>query len=186
MIELPKRSVTRFFIPLIDVLILLFCIYLLMPIIKEPADTTAVAFGEGATPGPASGQDKQELQRLQKEFRELQARTALTDADRSELKLLKREKELPLERRLAIRVLEIDGASGKLFQYDPERVEISNESVARTTIARDKRQAAGRELYYLFLLPRRLTGYPLERQVEQYRRWFSDVPHGFNNPSGAT
>ena len=31
MIVLPRRSVTRFFIPMIDVLILLFCAFLLMP-----------------------------------------------------------------------------------------------------------------------------------------------------------
>ena len=30
MIKMPHRNVTRFFIPLIDVLILLFCIFLLM------------------------------------------------------------------------------------------------------------------------------------------------------------
>ena len=46
MLRMPQRSVTRFFIPLIDVLTLLFCIYLLMPIIKpagaeETADTGA-------------------------------------------------------------------------------------------------------------------------------------------------
>src|ERR1017187_4625818 len=35
MIQMPRRSVTRFFIPLIDVLILLFCIFLLMDINNE-------------------------------------------------------------------------------------------------------------------------------------------------------
>ena len=35
MIRLPRRSVTRFFIPMIDVLTLLFCMFLLMPIIRE-------------------------------------------------------------------------------------------------------------------------------------------------------
>ena len=34
MIQPPHRSVTRFFIPLIDVLTLLFCIFLLMPYVK--------------------------------------------------------------------------------------------------------------------------------------------------------
>jgi len=33
MIRLPQRSVTRFFIPLIDVLTLLFCIFLLIPLV---------------------------------------------------------------------------------------------------------------------------------------------------------
>src|SRR5438874_10975682 len=35
MIHMPRRSVTRFFIPLIDVLLLLFGIFLLMPIASE-------------------------------------------------------------------------------------------------------------------------------------------------------
>ena len=35
MIHMPHRSVTRFFIPLIDVLLLLFGIFLLMPIASE-------------------------------------------------------------------------------------------------------------------------------------------------------
>ena len=34
MLTPPRRSVTRFFIPLIDVLILLFCIFLLMPYVS--------------------------------------------------------------------------------------------------------------------------------------------------------
>ena len=37
MIEMPHRSITRFFVPMIDVLTLLFCIYLLMPIVQDPA-----------------------------------------------------------------------------------------------------------------------------------------------------
>ena len=35
MIHMPHRSVTRFFVPLIDVLLLLFCIFLLMPYVKS-------------------------------------------------------------------------------------------------------------------------------------------------------
>ena len=35
MIKRPHRSVTRFFIPMIDVLILLFCIFLLMPFVSQ-------------------------------------------------------------------------------------------------------------------------------------------------------
>src|SRR5439155_4759614 len=38
MIQFPRRSVTRFFIPLIDVLTLLFCIFMLMPMIKETGE----------------------------------------------------------------------------------------------------------------------------------------------------
>ena len=35
MIHMPRRSVTRFFVPLIDVLILLFCIFLLLEFNSE-------------------------------------------------------------------------------------------------------------------------------------------------------
>ena len=37
MIHRPKRAVTRFFVPLIDVLILLFGIFILMPFVATPA-----------------------------------------------------------------------------------------------------------------------------------------------------
>jgi hypothetical protein len=181
-IELPKRSVTRFFIPLIDVLILLFCIYLIMPIIKGPTDSLVGGPAEGAAAGPVSERERQELGQLRKKVRELEHETRLTETERRDLEHLKEEKQQPLERRLAIRVLEIDAASGKLFYYDPERVEIPSEVVARATIVRDRRETAGRELFYLFLFPRKMTGYPEERQVEQYQRWFAGVPHGFDNP----
>ena len=66
MIQMPRRSVTRFFIPLIDVLTLLFCIYLLMPIVK-PAGAEETG---DAVPSPAeaklSAEERQELERLRK------------------------------------------------------------------------------------------------------------------------
>ena len=48
MIELPKRSITRFFVPLIDVLILLFCIFLLMPYVATPESTNGQPPEQGA------------------------------------------------------------------------------------------------------------------------------------------
>src|SRR5262245_22417273 len=178
MIQLPQRSVTRFFIPLIDVLILLFCIYLLMPIIGGPADSPAEGSAEASRGGPLAETERQELQRLRKETQEWQQKSALTDTEQRELERLRQEKREPLEQRLAIRVLEIDAATGKLFYYDPDRVEIPSEAAARAMIARHRRDAAGRELYYLFLFPRQVTGYPEERQIERYQRWFTGVPHG--------
>jgi len=173
-IQLPTRSVTRFFIPLIDVLILLFCIYLLLPIVKGPDDTSA----EGAMK-PLDEKERQELEELRRTARDSRR---LTVTDRQELERLRRQNQEPLEQRLAIRVLEIDPDSGKLFYYDPERTEIPSEAKARALVVRQRREAAGRELYYLFLFPRKLTGYPEERQVEQYKRWFAGVPNGFDNP----
>src|SRR5688572_30060750 len=65
MIEIPRRSVTRFFIPLIDVLTLMFCIFLLMPVVKATGD------GPEHEAAPAEDRlaetERQELDRLRQE-----------------------------------------------------------------------------------------------------------------------
>jgi hypothetical protein len=182
MIEVPRRSVTRFFIPLIDVLILLFCIYLLLPIVGPPGEAA-----EGGTDPAGEALDaagKRELARLRQEVRELRRSPSLPEAERQELERIRTEKLETLQQRLAVRVLEIDADTGRLFYYDPERTELGNEAAARALIERQKREASPREVYYLFLFPRRLTGYPQERQVRQYERWFAGVAHGTDNPRG--
>ncbi len=180
MIQLPERSVTRFFIPLIDVLVLLFCIYLLMPIVR-PAERTGAAEDLAGT---LAREERGELERLRREARAGRSGTGL-EAERQELERIRREKMTTLQRRLAIRVLEIDPDSGKLYYYEgPDRVEVADEAAARALIERQRREVSGRELYYLFLFPRRVTGYPEERQVRQYERWFEGVAHGFDNPRG--
>ncbi len=176
MIRMPHRSVTRFFIPLIDVLTLLFCIYLLLPIVKPPAEA-AGAGGEGGTLSP---RERQELERLRQG--QPPQGGGLAESERRALERLRKEKIEVLQQRLAIRVLEIDADTGRLYYYDPERVEIRNEAEAQALIERQKRAAGGRELYYLILFPRRITGYPEERQVKQYERWFANVAHGIDNP----
>ena len=87
-------------------------------------------------------------------------------------------------KQLAIRVLEIDPGTGRLYYYDPERVEVANDADAQALIDRERRRTSGRELYFLILFPRTPGGYPLQRQYEAYDRWFRDVPHGFDSPSG--
>src|SRR5438067_2336535 len=68
MIRLPRRSVTRFFIPLIDVLTLLFCVFLLLPL--------AVPEDENADERDPAGLDEQrrqeqaELERLRRQVQE--------------------------------------------------------------------------------------------------------------------
>jgi hypothetical protein len=157
-IQLPRRSVTRFFIPLIDVLILLFCIFLLMPLI-----------------GPAGEQQPAGKARPKE------------DEDRAADSRAKTEpvavtRELP-HQRLYIRVLEIDADSGKLFsQEGDQRVEITSAAAAERLIARHRQEAGARELYYLLLYPRRLTGYPEEGQIRQYKSWLQGVAFGTDNP----
>jgi hypothetical protein len=174
MIQLPRRSVTRFFIPLIDVLTLLFCIFLLMPLVS--------ATGDDATPGVAASDER--LRRLEEQVERLRNQgQELPQALRDELDRLRKAKIATLQQRLRIQVLEIDPANGQLFTYDHGvRVAIDGPAATQALIDRQQRDADGRELYYLFLLPRQVTGYPEQRQMKDYEAWFANVAHGFDNP----
>src|SRR5262245_13857629 len=122
MIQLPRRSVTRFFIPLIDVLLLLFCIFLLMPLVKGGSESP-VEDTEDVSP--------QRLRKLQEELDRLRRQLRDTPHElRAELEKLRQEKIQILQEKLAIRVLEIDAASGKLYYRDPERIEIATQAKA--------------------------------------------------------
>jgi hypothetical protein len=179
MIEPPRRSVTRFFIPLIDVLTLLFCIFLLLPLVKSP-DAAEAARPDGAVPGDFTGGG-----RRPEEPRGGAADLMKGDVERlrSELLRLRQDKVEVLQERLAIRVLEIDADTGRLYFQEPEgRVAVAGEADARALIERQRATVGGRELYFLILFPRRLTGYPQQQQVRQFERWFDGVAHGFDNP----
>jgi hypothetical protein len=178
MIQLPRRSVTRFFIPMIDVLTLLFCIFLLMPMVKPPADEPPGRTGEAATDVGLAEQVRADREPGDRPAGEV-------EKEREELQRLQREKIQTLQERLAVRVLEIDADTGKLYYNEPEqRVEITSQADARALIERQRREAPGRELYYLLLFPRRVTGYPEQKQIRQYERWLEGVAHGIDNPRG--
>ncbi len=174
MIRLPHRSVTRFFIPLIDVLTLLFCIFLVMPMVgQSETDQDAAARAE------RERQLNEELKTLRREQPDLSRRL------QEELDRLRHDKVQALKERLAVRVLEIDGSTGKLYYRDPDRLEIRNQADAREMIDRDRRQraAAQRELYYLILYPRdRNSNFPTEGQRQSYERWFDGVALAFDIP----
>ncbi len=171
MIQMPKRSVTRFFIPLIDVLILLFCIFLLMPLVKaQPAGS------DDGGAGAVAGGDKETHDQPGKDT---------TDHLCAVLEQLRREKLQVLQQRLAVRVLEVDARTGKLYYHDPERAEISNEAEARQLVSRDHKAIGEgpRELYYEILYPRDpASPFPLRDQRRMYDAWFHDVPHGWDIP----
>jgi hypothetical protein len=166
MIEMPRRSVTRFFIPLIDVLTLLFCIFLLMPVVRPGDDE---GDGEG-TPATDVERQQREKARLTREIEELRA-----------------NKLAALQQRLAVSVLEIDAKTGNLYYYDRQRredrrVEVTSPNVDGI-IEREKEAARGRDVYFLLLRPRPASGsvvFPTEQQREQYDRWFEGVAHGYD------
>ena len=187
MIQLPRRSVTRFFIPLIDVLILLFCIFLLMPIVEatgecRPADRPSGPPTSWPPRPPGAGG-------LRRRHDDL-ARRRLRRQEREEL-----ERHPPGEDRDAAAAAGDPRAGDRrrhgpavLLRPGPAR-EIPARPTARELIERQKRGWPGgrRELYFLILYPRKLTAASRpERQVQAYDRWFKDVPHGFDNPAGGS
>ncbi len=93
-----------------------------------------------------------------------------------------------LQQRLAVRVLEIDPRTGRLYYHEPERTELSSEADAADLIRRD-RQAVGegkRELYYEILYPRDpASPFPLREQRQRYDAWFKDVAHGWDIPGAS-
>ena len=172
MIQPPRRSVTRFFVPMIDVLTLLFCIFLLMPFVN----TAVEADGEGgrdSVPGaasPASDQkvDAAELARL-----------------KAEVERLRQEKAEEFKR-LEIRALEIDPKTGELIYYAPEPYRITTQSDAVRLInshREELRRAAARTCIICFNFPAiRNLALPSPEQWADYTRWFAGVPFGVDNP----
>lgn len=154
MIQMPTRSITRFFIPMIDVLTLLFCIFLLMPMVSE---------------------SKESAERLDKSKDDASPKTVKSDEERAE----------ELKKSLSVRVLEIDGADGKLYYRDAKggAHEIRNQRDATDLITEDKRVAGKRELYYLVLYPRDpKAAFPTVGQKRNYDAWFTGVALGFDMP----
>ncbi len=180
MVELPRRSVTRFFIPMIDVLTLLFCIYLLMPIVGQSGDPTHAE---------KARQLEQQVAQLKSELaRQTMGGEAAAAKLRQEIEKLRKEKVQTLRNRLAVRVLEIDGKDGRLFYRDPDLIEIRNQADAHQLIERDRRAqgVSSRELYYLLLYPRSaISAYPTVEQVRNYERWFEEVALGYDVPGQA-
>jgi hypothetical protein len=174
MIRLPRRSVTRFFIPLIDVLTLLFCTFLLLPMLNTPPDAATTSRATTA---------EEEIQRLKRALEQQQRDTP--EAVRKELEELQQQKVKALQDRLAIRLLEIDDA-GRLRYRDavhPEGLPITSEQDARNLIDADTLHLGGsrRELYYLVLYPPDPTSpFPTRAQYDRYERWFKDVAHGYD------
>ena len=177
MIQSPRRSVTRFFIPLIDVLLLLFCIFLLMPLVKG---------GNESDTDETDTVRQERVRKLEEELERLRRQLRATPQDvRAELEKLRQERIQTLQERLLIRVLEIDAANGRLYYRDPERIEIDTEAKATELIEQDRRRRGKDEWYYLILYPRDpASPYPLREQRERYERWFADAAHGWDTLQG--
>jgi len=168
MIVMPRRSVTRFFIPLIDVLILLFCIFLLMPFVSgQPTPETTTD-----TKAPQEKPLPEDVKTLQ---------TMVSEANKR-VERLEKDRLAKLTDRLAVCVMEIDSKDGTLVYFDPDRHEIKTEADAIRAIAKQKALASKdglvKDVFFQILPPRTDSPYPTLAQMEQMRRWFKDVPSG--------
>jgi hypothetical protein len=169
MIERPKRAVTRFFVPLIDVLILLFCIFLLMPFVATP---------QRPEPDPKDKAKAKEAN-LPTDVKELRADL---ERARREIDRLRAERG-NLAERLSVKVLEIDPRDGRLYYLqDGERLSVSNQAAAEAVITLHKRASGTKDPFFLILYPRQKSGYPEQRQADDYARWFKDVQFQFDRP----
>src|SRR5215208_162714 len=105
MLQMPQRSVTRFFIPLIDVLILLFSLFLVLMVLQKNVQARKSA-------GDA---DLVEFERLKAELEKLRVQGADIKALEEQIAQLQRQLAQRLKERLVVRVLEIDPADGRLI-----------------------------------------------------------------------
>ncbi len=169
MIKPPRRAVTRFFVPFIDVLILLFGIFLLMPFVSGPSTPDA----PDAKPAAPKEPLPENVPELQRQLTEALARLAR----------MEKATQARLNDRLSVRVLQIDRKDGTLYYFDPDRQEIRIAADALRLIDRQRtatsKTGGVKDMFFLILLPTK-SSYPTQEQVTQIRQWFKAVPIGFD------
>jgi hypothetical protein len=179
MIQMPRRSVTRFFIPLIDVLILLFCIFLLLEYGSESKIDQQSA--EIELQAALDARNIQILLERGKEFEKYEKLLPqLTELQklRDEVERLRGANQQNLQDRAIIVVIDINGKDGTLSWYDASSLEtptvkISDAKAAQKLIEQQRLDGKGREVYFYFMPPRPLQGYPTLKQMRTYREWFA-------------
>lgn len=184
MIHMPRRSVTRFFIPLIDVLLLFFIIFLLIPYAAKEGDQEkrrkelAQHEEEVTALKKTVGQLEEKLERFDK----LSVRLEELEKLLAELERLKKANQASLQARTEVYIIDIDGKTGEISWQDPQPekpenavFKIADEKIAHYLIDKHQRKTKDKELYYFFLYPRQESGYPLQTQVRAYRKWFGNV-----------
>jgi hypothetical protein len=194
-IHMPRRSVTRFFIPLVDVMMLLFSMFLLMPILEE----------RGAGGGGLDQMSRTELVKENQAMKykldqaesqvkglltEIAATRPYVDTQKSlselkkELALLKEGKVGELSKRLFPQVLMYNPKTDGLIYYDPTATpgvtKIQNSTDAASLIAKHRiqAQAKGLDLHYFMLHGEyfKMEG-PNDARAEEFKKWFVKVPY---------
>ena len=150
------RSIARFLLPMADIMALLFSLFLLLPHLEQEMTEPA---------GEASGWSGYWSVAEQERIRE-------------ELLRLRRRAQLPVDQRLMIVVLDIDGDTGELLLHQGNGFTRLNATNIDSIIAAHQAQAEaqGRELFYLLRVPRPdergSRPHPTQADEARYRRWF--------------
>jgi hypothetical protein len=177
MIKMPHRNVTRFFIPLIDVLILLFCIFLLMEFNSDAEVGKQMEAVEDQSASIDVLQDllkrrTEENQRFEEDRPKLNELAKL----RKELKDLKNASQQDLKHQWYFRIIDIKADDGTISFYDDKRPKqptlIDSEKAAKELIARHLKEANGRKVFYYFQYPRGELALVSAGQIEDYHNWF--------------
>ncbi len=151
-----NRSIVRFLLPMADIMALLFSFFLLLPHLEQDPSKAPTAAAEMGSPWVW-----QEQERL-----------------REELQRLKRRNRLPVDERLMIVVLDIDGDTGELLLLEGDSVKRLNAASIDPVIQTHLAQATAedRELFYLLRVPRPdekgSRPHPTVADEINYRRWF--------------
>lgn len=175
MIHMPKRSVTRFFIPLIDVLLLLFCIFLLMPMATEEAKVLE----------DKELKEKYELARERvKELEKTKPERAKMADLTARIKELEAFKARPLEK-FYVRGIDVDAAGNMVHRQKFSKVEeykIQTKEDAHNPIRLHRDSSGGREVFYLFHLENKgALDVSWRRRMED---WFDGVSYAFEAEKG--
>lgn len=191
MIHMPRRSVTRFFIPLIDVLLLLFVIFLLMPFVTEEESEALAARSKVEDQTEEIDRLKRQLERQKQELAKLRhLRDPQDEIDRLRAELERVSAEL---KRLAgarfdqfhraLRIIEVDAVTGNLTYFDAANskeplLKIDSAKTAETLITRLQKETLDKELFLEFYV----VGHPsivapLASRLREKKPWFDRVPN---------
>lgn len=182
MIEAPKRSVTRFFVPLVDIMMLLFSMFLLLPILEVG--------GQGSAE-KAAKKNQEELeqsltsanQQVHQLIAEVTKLRKSADPERDlqqlykELDELKKAKGDAMKKMLLVQVTRWNGKKSKWEYFDEKKPnakpkEIGSAKDAKELLKAHQHQASlmGKELQYLQVFP---FGGPGPSETKQFDDWFA-------------
>ncbi len=174
----PAQSPTRFLIPLIDVLLVLFGLFMIVQVTRPKTSDSAQKGDAEAnstqtktiTDSTAGGKDLQ-LEELRRKLAELTQKLA------RERESLRTASASELSGMLSVTVLAIDPADGHLISEDG--LALRTEAQARAKIDSDRGKqpntpgGAEKKLVYLLRYPRVESLHPTRRQEIEYQRWFT-------------